>query len=84
MGIANNIRTIKSFFAEIIGEECRVLSLSKIEDGWKSICEVTVDEEYTRRKGLGDIVELYEVMMNENGDIKEYELKTTKRKASLE
>ena len=84
MEVVNIIKEVKSFFSEVLKMECRVLSTLKAEEGWKAVCEVLVDEEYTRKKGLGDIVEIFEVMINENGKVTGYDLKMTKRRASFE
>jgi hypothetical protein len=47
-------------------------------------CEITVDSEYTTRKGIGDIVEIYEVHANENMEIIEFVLIKTKKKATVD
>lgn len=84
MEVVKFIERIKSFFTNILNMECRILSIVKTDDGWKGTVEVLVDEEYTRRRGLGDIVEIFEVFLSESGEIAGYELKATKRRASLE
>lgn len=74
----------KKFFHDVLNEDCRILSVMKEEDKWKVTCEVTVDPEYTTRKGLGDVVEIYNVYVNDDREIVGYEISSTRRKASLE
>lgn len=84
MEIVKLIERIKGFFGSVLNMECRILSIMKTDDGWKGMVEVCVDEEYTRRRGLGDIVEIFEIFLNNSGEIAGYELKSTKTRASLE
>lgn len=74
----------KKFFKEMLNEKCRILGVLKEEDRWKAVCEVLVDPEYTTRKGLGDIVEIYNVYLSDNGEIMGYEIISTKKRSSLE
>lgn len=78
------VKTIKKFFLNVINQQCRVLTLVKSEEKWKAICEVIVDPEYTTRKGLGDIVEIYEVYLTDDFQVIGYELKSTKPRASID
>ena len=83
MSLDKYINVIKDFFVDVLNQQCRVLTLIKCEKHWKAVCEVIVDTQYTTRKGLGDIVEIYEVFLNDNLDIIGYELKFTKPRAAL-
>ncbi|MPN51083.1 hypothetical protein SDC9_198724 [bioreactor metagenome] len=51
------------------------------EDGWEALCEVDVDPNYTVKRGLSDVVEIYEVRMNKDMEIDGFTLKETKLKA---
>lgn len=72
------------FFQEVLNEKCRIIGVLKDEDKWKAVCEVLVDTDYTTRKGLGDIVEIYNVYLNNGGEIIGYEITATKKRSSLE
>lgn len=74
----------KKFFQEVLNEKCRIIGVLKDEDKWKAICEVLVDPEYTTRKGLGDIVEIYNVYLSDSIEIIGYEITATKKRSSLE
>ena len=74
----------KKFFQEVLNEKCRIIGVLKDEDRWKAVCEVLVDPEYTTRKGLGDIVEIYNVYLTISGEIIGYEITATKKRSSLE
>lgn len=84
MSLDKYVKAIKEFFVDVINQQCRVLTLVRSEEKWKAICEVLVDPQYTTRKGLGDIVEIYEVYLTDNFEIVGYELKTTKPRASID
>jgi hypothetical protein len=74
----------KKFFQEVLNEKCRIIGVLKDEDKWKAVCEVLVDTDYTTRKGLGDIVEIYNVYLSNSGEIIGYEITSTKKRSSLE
>ena len=74
----------KKFFQEVLNQKCRIIGVLKDEDKWKAVCEVLVDPEYTTRKGLGDIVEIYNVYLTLSGEITGYEITSTKKRSSLE
>ena len=83
MLITEFIDTAEKFFEEVLHEKCRIITIIKEEDKWKVVCEVIVDPEYTTRKGLGDIVEIYNVYLNDKREIIGYEIKETKKRASI-
>ena len=83
MSVVSYIDVVKKFFQEMLQQECRIISAVKEEDKWKVVCEVIVDPEYTTRKGLGDIVEIYNVYLNDKREIIGYEIKETKKRASI-
>ncbi|MCY6354432.1 hypothetical protein [Clostridium sp. ZS2-4] len=74
---------VKRFFNNVIGKECRILTVIKEGEDWRVVCEADLDKDYTVRKGMGEIVEIYEVFVNDNLDILGYELNETKKKAQL-
>lgn len=84
MSIVKYVETAKNFFAKELGVGCRVISVIKEEKNVRVMCEIIVDPEYTARKGLGDIVEIYHVFFDEKFELTGYELRETKRRASLE
>lgn len=84
MSVIKYVEATKNFFAEDLGIQCRVLSVIKEEKNIRVICEINVDQDYTTRKGLGDIVEIYDVFLDDKYEIVGYELKETKKRASLE
>ncbi len=84
MTFVNILNKIKSFYTDELKTDCRILSLHKTEGGYAATCEVLVDPEFTRKKGIGDMVEIYEIFVNETGDITDYEKKATKMRATVE
>jgi hypothetical protein len=56
----------------------------KEENRWKAICEVLVDPNYTTRKGLGDIVEIYEIYLDNDLEVTGYKLTATKGRLEIE
>lgn len=81
--IISIIDSVNKFFEEVLQQRCRVVTVVKDEDKWKVVCEVIVDSEYTTRKGLGDLVEVYNVYLNNNKEILGYEIIETKKRAAL-
>ena len=84
MTIVECIASVRKFFRIVLGENCRVLTAVKEADTWKAVCEVLVDQDYTTRQGLGDIVEIYEVYVNEEQEVTGYKLVATKRRAEID
>lgn len=84
MFIQELTKKVNQFFSEILGQKCRVLAMMKDNDQWKATCEVSVDTEYTSRKGLGDLVEIYEVYLDDKLDVTSFKLKQTKRRADID
>jgi hypothetical protein len=84
MSIQDLTKKVSIFFAEVLKQKCRVLSVNYDKTQWKAICEVIVDPEYTTRKGLGDIVELYEVSLDDDLEVTGFTLKGTKRRATID
>jgi len=83
MSLVSYLDVVKKFFLEMLQQECRIISAVKEEDKWKVICEVIIDPEYTTRKGMGDIVEIYNVYLNDEEEILGYEIKATKKRAAF-
>lgn len=75
---------IKLFSVNVLGRPCRILGMIREEDHWEITCEIDVDSEYTTRKGLGDIVEVYEICADPSMCITGFKLKQTRRKAALD
>lgn len=75
---------VKEFFEKVLIQKCRILSIIPKEDQYEVICEVTIDPAYTTIRGLGDIVEIYQVNINSSMEIAGFSLKETKRKAALD
>lgn len=76
--------SVKSFFENVMKQKCRILSIIPKENKWDVICEVSIDSDYTTRRGMGDIVEIYEVQINNSKEILGFALKETKRKVALD
>lgn len=83
MSVISFVDVVKKFFMEMLQQECRIISAVRDEEKWKVICEVIVDPEYTTRKGLGDVVEIYNVYLNDEQEILGYEIIATKKRAAL-
>lgn len=84
MKIPELANSINQFFEKIIKQKCRILSIIPKDNEWVATCEVNIDPDYTTKRGMGDIVEIYEVHVNENEEVISYSLKETKRKAALD
>jgi len=83
MGIASYIKSVQQFFDELLHQKCRIITVMNEEDDWKAVCEIIVDTEYTTRKGLGDVVEIYNVHLNSRYEVTGYELVETKKRVTL-
>ncbi|MDF2543913.1 MAG: Gas vesicle synthesis protein GvpO [Herbinix sp.] len=84
MNISEVVGKVTLFFREVMKQRCRVLSIVPKEKGWKVVCEVDVDTDYTTKRGLGDIVEIYEVELSDTQEILSFTLKETKRKVAID
>jgi hypothetical protein len=84
MNISKLSEAVIEFFEKAINQKCRILSIMPKENEWEVICEVNIDPDYTTRRGMGDIVEIYEVHVNNSTEILGFSLKETKRKAALD
>lgn len=81
MSVIDCIECVRDFYKNVLKQNCRVITVIKEKDRWKAVCEVDVDREYTTRKGIGDMVELYEVYVNDNQEILGYQQTATRPKA---
>lgn len=84
MNIAEVVVKVSQFFKEVMKQKCRVLSIVPKDKDWKVTCEVDVDTDYTTKRGLGDIVEIYEVELSSSLEIISFNLKETKRKVAID
>ena len=84
MDITKLADSVIQFFAKTMKQRCRILSILPGENEWISACEVDVDSDYTTKRGMGDIVEIYEIHINGNMEVVSFTLKETKRKAALD
>lgn len=75
------INSVNKFFEEVLDEKCRILGVVKDGENWKSTCEVQIDPEYTTRKGIGDMVEIYNVYLDDKQEIVGYEVISTQKRA---
>ena len=84
MNISKVAECINNFFANMLNHRCRILSIIPKENGWEAMCEMDIDPDYTTRRGISDIVEIYEVLVSSNLEVEGFSLKETKRKAALD
>ncbi|OGO93636.1 MAG: hypothetical protein A2Y17_00825 [Clostridiales bacterium GWF2_38_85] len=84
MKISELTNSINIFFEKDMKQKCRILSIMPDDKNWIVTCEVMVDPDYTVRKGIGDIVEIYEVYLNCDMAVTGFKLKETKRKATVD
>jgi hypothetical protein len=75
---------VNGFFKEVMKQNCRILTIIPKEKDWEVLCEVNIDPQYTAIRGMGDIVEIYEVVMNSSMEIISFSRIETKRKAALD
>ncbi len=84
MKISEIADSVNRFFREVLNQKCRVLSIIPKDKDYEVRCEVNIDPDYTTKRGLGDIVEIYDVIVNSSLEIVSFTLKETKRKAALD
>jgi hypothetical protein len=84
MSIAELAKSTSDFFAQVLKQKCRVISIIADDKSWKATCEVEIDPEYTTRKGMGDIVEIYEVFLDDHLGVTGFAKIETKRKAEID
>jgi hypothetical protein len=84
MNISKVAECISNFFAKMLNHRCRILSIMPKENGWEAMCEMDIDPDYTTRRGLSDIVEVYDVFVSKELEVEGFVLKETKRKAALD
>lgn len=83
MNIADVADKADIFFNSIMHQKCRILSVMPKENEWEVTCEVNIDPDYTASRGLGDLVEIYQIHIKNSLEIVDISLKETKRKVSL-
>jgi len=84
MKISELANSAIDFFEKVIKQNCRVLSIMPKDNEWVAVCEVCIDPDYTVKRGMSDVVEVYEVHINDALEIVGFSLKETKRKAALD
>ena len=84
MTIIDCIEWVRKFFKIVLNQNCRVISVVREEHYWKAVCEVLVDPEYTTRKGIGDIVEIYEIHVTDKQEVNSFELISTRKRATVD
>lgn len=84
MNISEISNSVNRFFKETLNQKCRILSVIPKDKEWEVRCEINIDPNYTTVRGMGDIVEIYEVIINSAMEIIGFSLKETKRKAALD
>jgi hypothetical protein len=82
MNISRLADCIILFFNKVLNSRCRILSIMPKDNGWEALCEVDVDPNYTVKRGLSDIVEIYEVHVSSEMEIEGFTLKETRLKAT--
>ncbi|MCK8817055.1 gas vesicle protein [Natroniella sulfidigena] len=84
MSINRVLKSVKQFFAELLGEEIEVISVIPGEGGWKVEFEVIVEDEYMRKRARKDIVARYQVQLNNKLEIVAYNRIELKERGALE
>lgn len=84
MNISEITERVNRFFKDTLSQQCRILSVVPKDKDWEVRCEINIDPNYTTIRGMSDIVEIYEVVINSNLEIISFSLKETKRKAALD
>jgi len=78
------IERAKQFFVSTFNKECDVISVKNEEDKFIVVVEAIVDEEYTKKRALPDMIAQYVLFMDENYDVKEYERKELRKRYYLQ
>ena len=78
---------IKDVVSEFINENFKtsgkIIEIQKNEDGWISKIETIEESEYVRSLGKSDIIGLYEVHINNAGEIIEYKRLLLRERSNL-
>lgn len=82
-----NFVKIKDVVSEFINENFKtsgkIIEIQKNEDGWISKIETIEESEYVRSLGKSDIIGLYEVHINNTGEIIEYKRLLLRERSNL-
>lgn len=70
----------KMFFKEVMGKTAIMIGVEKVEEGWKVSLEVVEDP----GAGFDPVLGLYEVTLNENMEVMNYDRKSLRRRSDLE
>lgn len=84
MNISEIAESVIRFYRETLNQRCRILSVVPKDNDWEVRCEVNIDQNYTAIRGLGDMVEIYDVVVSNSKEILSFSLKETRRKAALD
>lgn len=83
MSVFNVIENAKVFFSQTFNAECDVISVKEENSRYVITVEAIVDQEYTKRKALPDVVAQYVLYMDNKGEICEYERKELRKRFDL-
>lgn len=73
MEIQELIKLIKDFCREELGMSGKVIKVNKIEDGWLVEVEVVEEEDYMQQIARKDLLAIYEIELDQEGEIKGYQ-----------
>ncbi|MDD4239278.1 MAG: gas vesicle protein [Desulfotomaculaceae bacterium] len=83
MVIKKTIEAVQHFFCEVLGKPGRIVGCSRGEDCWKVQIEVPEEVEYMRRHAKGDLMAIYDVLVNHDYEVISFERVALMERGSL-
>lgn len=84
MSIPKIIERSKKFFLDTFNTECDVIGIKNEGNKFLVTVETIVDQEYSKRRALPEVVAQYVLYMDHNMDVMEYERKELRKRYNLE
>lgn len=84
MNITSAIQLVRDFFQNNLCKEANVIGVIRSQDTWSVEVETVEDSEYLRRRAQDDIMAVYEVEVDNSGQIVKYQRKGLRSRSQLE
>jgi len=72
MKVKDLIKELKDFGQEELGSDIKVIGIDKTDDGWRAKVEVVEEKEYMQVIGQHDLLAVYELELDEEGELQGY------------
>jgi hypothetical protein len=83
MAIKKTIEAVQHFFCEVLGKPGKIVGVVRGEDCWKVQIEVPEEVEYMRRRAKGDLMAIYDVLVDHCYEIVSFERVALMERGSL-